>query len=793
LVTAFTDIVASAIVDSTSYAAPSVSINAFNRISHSNEIYFAIFKPGQTPLWDGNIKKFYICDGEKDCRTGELLDKYRKPLMQPDGSVSTEEITSVWSNEPDGMEVNKGGAGGMLSNMTSPRKIFTYTGSESINAGTNHAIELDTADNLIQWSNQKLTKALLLGMKPPSQQTPAEIKEFETKVNQEMSDEIRDAIIDWIRGNDRWAFGDPLHSSPVEITFGGTETNPIKKLFVGTNDGLIRMIDANTGKEDWAFLPPDLLPIQQKLKKNEANGERIYGIDGTPKYWMSDKNDNGIIESGDSVYLYVSMRSGGRNIYALDVTTPAKPKLMWVIKGGTGVDKDGKPRDSKSPCDGSSDCTPGYERLGLTWSSPKPTRVKLANCLDKSEPSCVALVFGGGYNNGAEYNDSSTYLKSGCTTNIGNAVYVADATTGKRIWWASNAGSGADLIVNGMNCEIPSDIGMYNNNADNSPDSLYVGDLGGNIWRIDLNTGTTGAGKKSVGAKLAALSDGTVQGKRQFFYPPEVIRVQDTVYSSEEDYRLVTITSGTRSNPLNQTIRNQFYALRDRAVNGLLDSNNDGAPEMDTRGAPPVSKFYTLSLVDLQDVTDDVLQTELNSKTKAQQEGTAYSGNYEAKVKEIKDKKGWYLNLQDVTTKAWKGEKGSASPVILNGKVFFTTYTPPMDEISVPKGDSCTTTFSDGFSRLYALDIFMGGAAYDFSEAKPGQEAKMVNGKEIFGDANDRSMKLSSGLVVGMSTTSKDGRTRYQRPPCRKGDPNCDPPPPPPPNPLVPTFWMQKQ
>jgi Tfp pilus tip-associated adhesin PilY1 len=196
--------------------------------------------------------------------------------------------------------------------------------------------------------------------------------------------------------------------------------------------------------------------------------------------------------------------------------------------------------------------------------------------------------------------------------------------------------------------------------------------------------------------------------------------------------------------------------------------------------------------VDLQDVTDDVLQTELNSKTKAQQEGTAYSGNYEAKVKEIKDKKGWYLNLQDVTTKAWKGEKGSASPVILDGKVFFTTYT-PVAEISVPKGDSCTTTFSDGFSKLYALDIFMGGAAYDFSEAKPGQEAKMVNGKEIFGDANDRSMNLSSGLVAGMFTTSRDGTTTYQKPPCREDDPNCKGGPPSMKNPLVPTFWMQKQ
>ena len=779
LMTAFTDIVASAIVDSTSYAAPSVSVNAFNRISHNNEIYFAIFKPGQTPLWDGNVKKFYVCDGESDCVDGDILDKYRKSAVDEVARNIKETATSAWSDEPDGMVVTKGGAGGVLSDMVSSRKIFTYTGSENLNAGTNHAIELDATDNLMVWSNKKLTKKLLLG-------TP---NATDAQTDSAMSDGERDALIDWIRGNDRWAFGDPLHSSPVAITFGGTEKDPITKLFVGTNDGLIRMINAKTGREEWAFLPPDLLPIQPKLKKNEATGERTYGIDGTPTYWMVDRNNNGIIESGDFVYLYISMRSGGRNIYALDVTNPTKPKLMWEIKGGVGVDKDGKPRDAtKSSCpDGSSDCTPGYERLALTWSSPKPTRVKIANCLN-GKSSCVALVFGGGYNNGAEYNDSSTYLKSGCTSNLGNAIYIADATTGKRIWWASNPGSNADLIISGMNCEIPSDIGMYDDNADGSPDSFYVGDLGGNIWRVDLNNGTgTGAAKKSLGAKLAGLSDGTVQGKRQFFYPPETIRVQDTIYSSEEDYRLLTITSGTRSNPLNQMIRNQFYALRDRAVNGLTDTNNDGAADMDTRGAAPVSKFYTLSSVDLQDVTDDVLQTELNAKNKAQQDGTTYSGSYEAKVKEIQGKKGWYLNLQDVTTKAWKGEKGLASPVILDGKVFFTTYT-PVAEISVPQGDSCTTTFSDGTSKLYALDIFMGGAAYDFSEAKPGQEAKIVNGKDVFGEANDRSKNIKPGLTTDIQfRIPKNGRARpMTNDPLLGRELAVE-------NPLVPTFWMQQQ
>jgi len=143
------------------------------------------------------------------------------------------------------------------------------------------------------------------------------------------------------------------------------------------------------------------------------------------------------------------------------------------------------------------------------------------------------------------------------------------------------------------------------------------------------------------------------------------------------------------------------------------------------------------------------------------------------------------LNLQDATTKAWKGEKGLASPVILDGKVFFTTYT-PVAEISVPKGDSCTTTFSDGISKLYMLDIFMGGAAYDSSEANLGSPPKPVDGN---GEISDRSMDIGTGLVTDLVFyLPEKGPMKPALPPRKreKDMPSLE-------NPLEPTFWMQQQ
>ncbi|MCG8433216.1 MAG: hypothetical protein MJA83_04205, partial [Gammaproteobacteria bacterium] len=55
---AFRSIIRKAMSLNASFTAPAVSVNAFNRARHKNDLFFTIFKPENRPHWDGNLKKY---------------------------------------------------------------------------------------------------------------------------------------------------------------------------------------------------------------------------------------------------------------------------------------------------------------------------------------------------------------------------------------------------------------------------------------------------------------------------------------------------------------------------------------------------------------------------------------------------------------------------------------------------------------------------------------------------------------------------------------------------------------
>ena len=86
------------------------------------------------------------------------------------------------------------------------------------------------------------------------------------------------------------------------------------------------------------------------MRANGTGMQHPYTMDGAPVAYIQDQNHDGSIvaSDGDRVYLYVGMRRGGKSYYALDVTKPESPKLMWTI-------------------DDSGD----FKELGLTFSNPR--------------------------------------------------------------------------------------------------------------------------------------------------------------------------------------------------------------------------------------------------------------------------------------------------------------------------------------------------------------------------------------------------------------------------------------
>ncbi len=677
LTAAFKSIVAQAMTESTTFAAPSVSVNRFNNLFHSREVYYALFKPDRFARWDGNVKKYHICQGtEGTCRSGDVLDA--KGNLATINMYIAPDAQSYWSTVADGSNVDMGGAGERVPS-SATRKLFTYLGDAA--AGRNHRIILDSPEHELYLTDENTAELQTEIFKDMPE---GEDQNVEDVVNWIRGRDIYDEDADGDREEDRWMMADPLHSSPGIVIYGGSDSAPMSRLFVGTNEGLVRMIDTETGMEKWAFLPKEMLSRQPALMENAQGVGRIYGMDGTPSFWVRDKNGNSQIEpdNGDFVKLYIGMRRGGQNLYALDITgdisAPGEqPKLMWVIQGGQG----------------------DFAQLGQTWSRALPNRIKF-----KGENK-VVLLFGGGYHLSQDEGYGPT---DGQTDGGGNAIYMVDAETGQRLWWASS--SGGDLTIPEMKYPIPSDLLVKDIDANGTADRIYVGDLGGQIWRIDLTP--LGEDQPALYKRMAVLGDMGTNERRRFFYPPAMIRISDSIYSVETDYDLLAITSGTRPEPLETTVQNHFYALRDLELSTLAGNNVE-----------------SITLNDLYDATENVIQ----------------QGDEQSVIKattDLRQKKGWYINLQGDEKgdkKAWVGEKGLASPLILDGKVYFTTYTPPSQN-----EDECD--FSEGISKVYMLELLSAGAAFDVDEDGEKTEA-------------DRHIETRSGIAsTPYSYYTEDGK-----------------------------------
>ena len=138
---------------------------------------------------------------------------------------------------------------------------------------------------------------------------------------------------------------DPIHFKPLAIDYGGSTGI---RLVVGTNDGLLHMFDSS-GNELWAFLPKEL----EKLVPALANGntapsymmvDHFYGVDGAPTAFIYDAPDENGIRDGeisasgaDKVLIFFGLRRGGGSYYAMDITNPELPELLWT-KGSMNID-----------------------------------------------------------------------------------------------------------------------------------------------------------------------------------------------------------------------------------------------------------------------------------------------------------------------------------------------------------------------------------------------------------------------------------------------------------------------
>jgi type IV pilus assembly protein PilY1 len=415
----------------------------------------------------------------------------------------------------------------------------------------------------MQPSNANLTAAKM-GM--PVGATPAEIAD----------------MINWARSR---RIGDPLHSEPRTIKYGAGIG---EVLYITTNQGYLHAInvtnptgpgDTSGGNEMFAFMPNQLLNKLQEQRADNVAGQHLYGLDGSMTTWMKDTDSNGIIDNAaDRAYLFFGMRRGGGSYFAMDVTDPNAPRLMWQINAGS----------------------PGYELLGQSWS-----RMSLTTVDDGGTPRQV-LIFGGGYD--AATQDVPGLARDPNGDNVGMGIYIVDAISGALL----NSVGADDPVTVGipefavdvpqMKYSMPADIRTEDSNSNGITDRLYAVDTGGQIWRVDLIEGASISAGATINPYLFAdLSGPGAAGNRRFFYPPSV------AYTTRNNATVtaLAIGSGYRAHPLDTAIDDQFYILFDTEV-GV------GPPAI-TPAALTSGGLYDSTANTIQTATGAALATELTA------------------------------------------------------------------------------------------------------------------------------------------------------------------------------------
>jgi type IV pilus assembly protein PilY1 len=451
-------------------------------------------------------------------------------------------------------------------------------------------------------------------------------------LNASDSTDARNKVVNYIRGatdyNDEdadlnttearpWKLGDIFHSTPVLVTppflptadssyaaFKTAQANRAAILLTGANDGMLHAFTEVDGEESWAFIPPNLLDDLKNLTL--LSGTRDYYVDSSPI--VADVKTGG---SWKTIAVF-GERRGGNNYYGLDITNTTSPQYLWSFTDAN---------------------------LSETWSEPVIGKVKISDGTDK----WVAFVGAGFDTTFASYSGSSK---------TSEGFFVIDLSNGTKLWQYYNAtGSTDDRQY--MNFSIPASPTAVDLNNDGYIDRVYIGDVGGQLWKFDLSAPATVSGglvTNWTGKRLfTAASSQTNPPAAGEFYPTQAIFTPPALAYDPNNNLWVFIGTGDRYHP-NNTASNRFYGIKENTTM--------------TNG----STLTESSLTNLTSGSGSVTQ-------------------------------GWYIVLNS-------NEKVLAASDVFDSAVLFTTFTPTTAAVCGSGG---------GDAKLYAVNMTTGDAAFNLS------------------------------------------------------------------------------
>jgi type IV pilus assembly protein PilY1 len=543
------------------FVSASLPVSVNTQGTFLNQVYMGLFRPdgSGSPRWLGNVKQYKFI---LDSTTGDLslADSTGAAAVNPATGFISPNAISFWtststfwtnnqtgippsaSDSPDGDVVEKGGASEVQRKafLTSQaaRKIYTCTGacpttgfgaSDELNntnitfAGQGAAFGASDATDLsmlIKWirgednASGVVLSPLNSGISP-CDTSVATCLWSSAESGPGWPNTVRPSI-----------HGDVLHSRPVVLNYKakGANTSTGPHMFYAANDGVLRAVKggqaATDGTELWGFVASEFYGKYRRLRyalpELRTPGTPPGLIASTlPKDYFFD-GPIGTFEDNSTTpetkWIFVGSRRGGPVIYAFDVSIPTNPKFMWKTNTAT------------------------LTNLGQTWSLPVAFRLPHDGAGDPF------LVLGAGYDVGE---DASPVVNNG----KGRGIYVLNARTGGLLRFINTT---FDTSVT-VDSPIASDVGFLAK-LDPATGGFgdvyrgYVGDLNGNVWRLDIPDATVGNWKLF---KFAALGTGL-----KFMYAPDLVKAGDK--------DVVLIGSGDREKPLAGASQDYFFGLYDK-------------------------------------------------------------------------------------------------------------------------------------------------------------------------------------------------------------------------------------
>jgi type IV pilus assembly protein PilY1 len=657
------DAVNSIISRTSSFTAPVVPVT---RTTSGNKIYMAFFKPLDQNFWEGNLTKFGLSDAN------EIIGSDDQPATWPNGAMR-EDAQPYWATI-DWADTSKSNG---IAN--SSRKIYTYLGT---------ATALTDSANEFATDNGNLTAAFL--------GNPTDVTVNGASVSG------KDKVIQYIRGADvldededsnntanrAVITGDVLHSEPLVFTYQYADDSAETLVFFGSNDGMLHAVldmevdvsgdETHYGTEAWAFIPPDQLSRLKEIIEGSTHQDYV---DSSPKIYFHDVDADGRVDSddGDKVILVCGLRKGGSSYFALDVTDSDAPEYLWRI-------------DSSN--DAQIDPDVVIAELGQSWSEPQFGVVKTTD----EDTSGTAVFFIG-------------------------AGYSADNSAGKAVL-AVNVFTGAVVkkFATGINYSVASSVKVVDADHNGFVDKVYVGDLGGRVWRFGQVTTDSEGDPLSFPDCDENINNWTAQVlftaptytiesttyTRKFFYPPSL--------TLEKGFDLLFMGTGDRENACDATTAaDRIYSIKD---------------------SHGTSSFTETDLVDVTDPADDA--PNLN-----QSDGDVDENNY--------DDQGWFIRLVDNSgdSEVAEGEKVLAQGVAFYKTYYVTTFT-PNDDPCVPGGNA----------KLYAIDYLTGAAVIEFTDTDGDGDMDLTRSVVLGGGIPSKPVTVITAagqkLLISLGSTNPD-------------------------------------